>query len=211
MSFPPPKIPPGFAGKPLHPLLPTKKGREIRWWVQFDSGFICHAQRSNIQNGVVRDWGVASVYGIGITEPGIRAGNERQDQVWRSILYRLRYRASYRDCSICERWQTFKYFLEDMPDIPGYDRWLAGESVVLDKDLLDPGNREYRPGKVQFVSKKRNDADGLKRATPKGVAANCKQVLDLDSGIVFESIKDVRLTARVTSKTIHAGERFLVL
>ena len=65
---------------------------------------------------------------------------------------------SYIGCTVCEKWKKLSGFLEDLPHIKGYAKWvksvLAGEKkrVFLDKDGLFPGNKVYSKDTCQFLS-----------------------------------------------------------
>lgn len=68
--------------------------------------------------------------------------NKRVYQKWRGMLYRCyneeyhKTNPTYIGCTVCERWLILSNFVEDFPNIDGYDRdkFLNGE-LVLDKDI----------------------------------------------------------------------------
>ena len=69
---------------------------------------------------------------------------------WRHMLVRCynkefhKKQPSYKDCTVCERWLTFSNFIEDVPNIDGYDeeKFLNGE-LELDKDKKKDENKHY--------------------------------------------------------------------
>lgn len=68
---------------------------------------------------------------------------------------------TYKDCYVCERWRYLSNFVEDIVSIPGYKEWSTSfnNHMSLDKDIIVPGNREYAPDKVCFVSIQENNKE----------------------------------------------------
>lgn len=89
--------------------------------------------------------------------------NKRIYKVWHSMIERCysgydRYK-SYDKCSVAPEWLYLSNFVEDITKIPGYDLWLNNtkpRAISLDKDLIRPGNTEYRLGLVQFINSQAN-------------------------------------------------------
>ena len=67
---------------------------------------------------------------------------------------------------VCERWLTFDNFVEDLPNLEGYNQWISGKDFELDKDSKSIGNKVYSPDLCQFVSSEVNGRDGGKRHRP---------------------------------------------
>lgn len=76
-------------------------------------------------------------------------------KAWRGILYRCYSKSlhnrhpSYADCKIDEDWLTFSKF----------KKWMLSEDWKgkhLDKDILEPGNKTYGPGKCVFIPQELN-------------------------------------------------------
>jgi len=106
-------------------------------------------------------------YGVGIydlrSDPNYVIQKKINGKVWRCPFYRkwqamirrcyaeehLQYKPSYRDCSVCEEWQTFSNFMAWMKS----QRW---EGKCLDKDILIPGNKVYSPETCVFVTNEVN-------------------------------------------------------
>ena len=63
--------------------------------------------------------------------------------LWFNMLQRVCENDMYCNVSICSTWMCFANFLEDLPNIPGYDKWVNSEKryeYVLDKDILQQDN-----------------------------------------------------------------------
>lgn len=89
--------------------------------------------------------------------------NKKIYKVWYSMIQRCysgydRYKA-YDKCSVAPEWLYLSNFVKDIENIPGYDQWkdnTKSREYALDKDIIRPGNTEYRLGLVQFVSNTTN-------------------------------------------------------
>lgn len=104
------------------------------------------------------------VCGVGINDcPGWATDKKsykgRVYTLWQNMLkrcYDSNYHKafpSYAGCSVHEEWHTLSIFAEGIKQISGYDRFEANEyRITLDKDGLVPGNRQYGPGLVRFIS-----------------------------------------------------------
>ena len=73
-------------------------------------------------------------------------------KIWRNIIYRCycKFDKSYKyygeqGVKVCDRWHRFDYFLEDIPNIKGFNKTLFDEhKLKLDKDILsDNDNKIY--------------------------------------------------------------------
>lgn len=152
--------------------------------VQFDkSGAVWETGRSLALRGGAVDWTVPKVYGVGRSY--YRAGlfHAREYKLWKRCLERaycprfVDRNKSYQGVEVHPRWHWFALFLQDLPEIPGYEQWKGGGPFQLDKDLLVPGNKTYGPGLVQFIHQKRNNDRGgrvfgpRKKHPPGGVPA----------------------------------------
>lgn len=180
-------------------VFPVQIGEKRRCVVRFDrTGAEYNVGLQCARKGRVRDYQQPSAYGVGIIFQRAKSQNPREYALWRHMLMRcycphyLRKRPSYEKCSVVDRWLEFRNFLHDISEIPGYADWMAGGNVHLDKDLLFPGNTEYRPGRVQFISAHLNVSDGGLR----GGQARSSPVIRLCDGKRFPCIK---AAARATS------------
>lgn len=121
-----------------------------------------------VTSGKIIDYMEPSVQGVGYLGTEDYASiHEGAKQLWRGILRRATDETL--PSTICERWLSMKNFTDDISFIPGYSKWLmwkngeAEECVHLDKDFLFPGNTEYAPGKVAFISETDNTTEAMLR------------------------------------------------
>lgn len=120
----------------------------------------CHIE--NAKKGKVMDPYIKSVYGIGVRgEFNKKITHYKQaDQLWRNMLKRCYSekdtRGYYGKAFVCLRWQYFPNFLEDLPKLEGFDKWLqgsvkGGEKYNLDKDSLIKGDKYYSNLTCRFL------------------------------------------------------------
>lgn len=104
----------------------------------------------------------------------INGATRREYKLWQNMIdrcYSNRF-PSYKDCTVCERWQCFANFLEDLPSIENYDLWLENkETYELDKDI----KQQYIKDKVYslenciFVKSSENTTEsGMRHAKDSG-------------------------------------------
>lgn len=78
--------------------------------------------------------------------------------IWHSLLDRVVVRKgrkefkSYEDCSVCDRWLCFSYFVDDILEM-WYD---CNDRLELDKDIKVKGNKVYSPENCLLVPHKVN-------------------------------------------------------
>ena len=139
-----------------------------------ETGYITRARTSNIVQGKVKDHRKPSVYGVGYLD-GVRImprGTEQRAlyDLWANMLKRCYagYDPSYADCTVDKRWHSFLQFSNSIQDVPGFDAFIRGEDVHLDKDIKIPGNRTYSVFACQFVPATVNVAESQKRRWAKG-------------------------------------------
>jgi len=93
-------------------------------------------------NAGVKDVYMRDVQGIGYL--GLVNKNvayyEKALNLWQGMIRRCydvnhRPNAKYTKAQVSERWSCFQFFLEDLPKLTGFNRWL-GEPMHLDKDLV---------------------------------------------------------------------------
>lgn len=121
-----------------------------------------------VLSGKILDYMEPSVHGMGYLGTEDYASiHEGTKQLWRAVLRRAADE-SY-SSTVCERWLSMKNFADDISFIPGYSRWMdykdgkSDECIHLDKDFLFPGNTEYAPGKVAFISETDNTTEAMLR------------------------------------------------
>lgn len=95
----------------------------------------------NLRQGTTKscgDCGEATTHG---------KSNTRTYRMWQSMIYRVRYHKYYdrKGITVCQRWQTFENFLEDMGECPT-------EKNSLDRHPNKSGN--YEPGNCRWADSK---------------------------------------------------------
>lgn len=154
--------------------LPDGSRTHAQVTVQFiDSGWIYTVQTTVLSNGYVKDRMERTVYDIGYLGTNMDIPNDegsvqrRAYRMWVRMLQRcyggLDQYHSYVGCTVDERWQCFKNFYDDLPKLEGYDRWLRGDGMQLDKDIKVKGNKIYSLKTCMFVTAYENRADAAKR------------------------------------------------
>jgi len=127
-------------GKPLYRVI-------------FESGFETVATSQDLWRNQLKDWGSASVCGVGIT--GWEITNPAAHPLygtWHGMIERCysgaeRYR-NYHGVTVCGRWHHLPSFVVDAPNLPGYDLDRIGRGqLTIDKDKIgmEVGRREYGP------------------------------------------------------------------
>lgn len=160
------------------------------------TGHVRKTRYGGVINNTVTDRS-KSFYGKGVCKRGSKGKNPKAYRLWYNMLRRCycpKYhldRPSYTNVCVCERWLVFENFLDDLPQIPGYETWLSNKWVHLDKDMLHEGNKIYGPGLVHFVTAAENSAAIKFDLDNK----NGNPVRHVDTGLCFLTAADVgRLT-----------------
>lgn len=102
---------------------------------------------------------------------------------------------SYTNVVVCDRWLYLRNFVEDISKLEGYDAWLLGNSMALDKDIsVQVATKIYSPSTCKFVTKEENMKEMNERCNTiekAREAAKAKYVLFKgDEYHVFDSEKD---------------------
>lgn len=115
---------------------------------------------SAFKTGTIRDPYARIAKGIGYIGEGPYSytKNKKEGTLWHNMLVRC-YDPKYWEkcptyigCEVCERWQNFQNFCEDLPKLEGYDKWIKSENkYALDKDIRVPGNKIYSLDTCMFV------------------------------------------------------------
>ena len=98
--------------------------------------------------------------GINDMPSGWCKNNKRVYSLWFGMLRRCYDKdqqkrtqgRSYADCSVCKEWFFLSNFCENIKTLNGYKQWASGENMVLDKDTIITGNKEYAPSKCCFLT-----------------------------------------------------------
>ena len=102
---------------------------------------------------------------------------------------------SYVDVVVCDRWLYLRNFAEDIAKLDGYDKWLLGNSMALDKDVsVQVATKIYSPKTCRFVTAEENLKEMNNRCSPvekAKEAAKTKYVLFKgDEYHIFDTEKD---------------------
>lgn len=147
-----------------------KQGKKC--FVQFDhTGYTKEANIDNARAGKVTDPYYPNSYGVGyLGEPKEEPYKKQAYQLWRNMLKRCYSKKDPRGyygkgVSVDARWLCFANFLEDVPKLKNFDKWLNGHKkdqpkFNLDKDLLIEGNKVYSRETCQFISEYENKSAG---------------------------------------------------
>lgn len=109
-----------------------------------------------------------AVYGVGINNMGKGWAtsselNKRIYRVWVKMLERCystkfhKYKPTYKECEVCERWHLLSNFVQDIVYIEGYQDWVENkERICLDKDVKGKGSKTYSLETCCFISNEAN-------------------------------------------------------
>ena len=136
----------------------------------------------NLQRGILKNPFHKSVHGVGflgVNENGevpkcrINGTITREYIVWNSMLdrcYSGKY-PTYENCTVCERWKCYTYFLEDLPKIQNYKYWKENpqQGIALNKDMyyedlgINTDCKTYSLLTTRFISKSENSKECAER------------------------------------------------
>jgi hypothetical protein len=148
----------------------NKSGNQ-KYLIRFElSGYEKEVEKVEIKRGKIKDKFSPSVFGVGILGDLKMVDYKREYSVWRGMLERCydpkcQAYSGYggRGVKVCERWLTFKNFLEDIEKIEGFNRDLFNKGeIFLDKDIKqqnkNPCDKIYSLETCKFVSFEENNA-----------------------------------------------------
>lgn len=113
--------------------------------------------------------GRSNIYGVGINDwfesvHEVVNGKKvpiKEYRLWRSMLsrcysdYTEKVRPTYISVSCVDEWLSMTKFIEDVSGMIGYEKSFS-DGWVLDKDILNKGNKIYSPEKCAFVPQEVN-------------------------------------------------------
>lgn len=142
-----------------------KEGKQCT--IQFlGTGSVRQANYDNIVAGKVRDVYQPSSYGVGYLGEYKRLPYTAQaQQLWRNMIKRCYFAGDpkgyvAKGTKVDPRWHNFASFLDDLPKLENFNRWLNKEGYQLDKDLRVPGANVYSFHTCSFVTEAENKAEG---------------------------------------------------
>lgn len=129
------------------------------------SGWRCEVTADRIRNGMLKDLMQPTNCGVGyIGDGNYKSSNNgvysHAYTAWSHMMTRCysdefhKTNPTYRDCEVCEEWQSFQSFAKWYYDNYPND----GGKYQLDKDIKIDGNRTYSPEACSFVSAYENMA-----------------------------------------------------
>ena len=129
------------------PFVILKQEPGKRTQIKFlNTGFVRWAIRENCMAGKVRDPYAKTLYGRGCLGEGYKRVPyyKRAKQLWQNVLkrcYSEKDPKGYfkKGVHVDDRWLNFSNFLQDLPLLEGFDRWLANDNMQLDKDRKGNG------------------------------------------------------------------------
>lgn len=116
--------------------------------------FKIKTEYSNFKRGNVKNPYYPSVYGVGIIGDWYQKyylTNMKEYKIWSSILQRCfdskakEKRQNYKDTTCCTEWLYFKNFYEWLHSQENFYKWINGNKLDIDKDILIKGNNIYSP------------------------------------------------------------------
>jgi len=143
--------------------------------VQFlQTGYTTDVYIDNATAGKVKDPYYPSSYGVGYLGEFKKNSYWKQCyQLWRNMMKRCYSEKDLKGyygkgVSVCTRWLCFANFLEDLPKLENFEKWLKGHTngdrYNLDKDLKVEGNKVYCPELCSFVTEYENKSAGAVNA-----------------------------------------------
>lgn len=158
---------------------------------------------SSAYKGNIRDWLKPTILGVGVSFPNACIDFPREYTLWYGMLARcysetvLRKFPTYRNVVVCDRWYHLANFIEDLPSLPGYERWSNKEDVDLDKDFLsEKENKRYSPETCWFI-------DAVVNIANADHDMQMKAVVHLETGIRYKSVNEASKKTGVSTSIIH--------
>lgn len=130
------------------------------------TGFQSKVRTSSIKKGMVKDPLVPNLYcrgylGVGKEVPYKNGKCTRAYKLWTGMFDRCygvggeSYKA--RGVEVSEDWFCFQTFAKDIKELEGYDAWLNGYGMALDKDIKYNGT--YSKESCMFITKSQNSIE----------------------------------------------------
>lgn len=133
-----------------------------------DNHYVKHTDYREFQRGTVSSPFDKTIYGIGyIGEEGITEKEKMAYKTWYSMMKRcyrekdFKEHPTYIRCEVCPEWHNFMNFLSWYKN--NYYQ-IEGDTMEIDKDIIEKGNKMYHPDKCVFVNSRINTLFTNKRA-----------------------------------------------
>ncbi len=105
---------------------------------------------------------------------------------------------SYIGCKVCERWEDYEIFCEDIKLLPNYDLWLQG-GYHLDKDFIINGCKLYSPETCMFVDCGSNGKLSNLQRSP---VVNHHRIISLRRNIILNAMCERVSEPKVTLESL---------
>ena len=130
-----------------------------------NTDYVTKCKTTNIVSDKVKNHRLPSVYGVGYLD-GIKIQPRGTEQrrlydLWANMLRRAY--TEYTACTVAKEWHSFRTFLNSISDVPGFDLFLAGDNVHLDKDIRLGACGVYSVRHCSFVPQFENLSDAANR------------------------------------------------
>ena len=156
--------------------------------VEFENGCKVKAQYNQFKKGNIKNPYNKTLYNIGYIGEGsynTKFGSKHtiQYDCWKNMMNRcydeksLKNNPTYKDCKVCEEWHNFQNFAKWF-DENYYE--INSQTMHLDKDILQKGNKIYSPETCVFVPQRINKLFTKSNAT-RG---------DLPIGVIYRKDKN---------------------
>ena len=136
------------------------------YFVEFEkTKYVTSTRQDNILSGYIKDPYFPRIHGVGYLGAayGTKIDNTMYTR-WEKMLGRCYDPGDSRynnyggaGVAVCERWHCYAYFIEDVPNLPGYDDMINNPHTLyhLDKDTLQMGiptnQKVYSPTTCMFI------------------------------------------------------------
>lgn len=199
----------------------TSKNRPYFQIKFLKTGYITNSSEKSILSKSIKDHLNPSKYGVGYFEnSNSKIYNKKAYKKWDAMLSRCynKNNVQYKNyggngCFVCDRWHSFKNFVEDLPNIDGWNQNKFEKGLLqLDKDIKIKGNKIYSKENCSLVTQKEN---------MKIIPSVMKEFVAIDPNNVrhegynvSEFARNHNLTARTISKVLnkklhtHKGWKF---
>ena len=140
-------------------VIVQKRANSVVVWFPA-TNYMTYADYRNVAYGKIADPYKKTFLGVGYTGEYAKVSYWRQaKQLWSNMMkrcYNQEHGDYYGKCFVDTRWHCFANFLEDLPTLENFDKWLeykdGGEPYDLDKDIKIPGNRIYSKVACKFAT-----------------------------------------------------------
>lgn len=142
-------------------IISQDQNDKLYYYIKFiKTGFIKRVRADAIRSGKAKDPYYPIIYGVaclGIVESTYDGKYcTKEYNTWHGMIARCYdiNASNYpiyggKGVKVCDRWLCFEYFLEDIPELPGYYEWKNSNDYNLDKDIL----QENIPYELRVYSK----------------------------------------------------------